>query len=273
MKNCNQILFIGDIALDIYPDKTLVGGCSLNGAVNASYIIKRDRLNGEVLLAGPTVYDSQTIDSYLKLFNLNRVNFLRSGEVPRQFIKIKTNGEKDFYKYEVGVLKNFMLQNSEKEFLQSYKGIVVMPCYEQAFSFNREVLSNLKDAYIVLDLFDLHDFNKDLNQANEFIQQADMISVGLDTNETELIHQLLCHEKELLITLGENGSIFSSQGEAFKCESRPVKHVVDSTGAGDTYLSTFLVHRINGRSIESSMQAASIRAAEVVQQIGCMIPE
>lgn len=273
MKNYNQILFIGDIALDIYPDKTLVGGCSLNGAVNASYIIKSNSLEGEIKLAGPTIDDSKTIDLYLKRFNIKRINFLRSGKVPKQFIKIKDNGEKDFYKYEEGLLRDFQLKDSEKKTLQGYKGIIVMPCYRQALSFNREVLKNLKDAYIVLDLFDLKDFNKDLNQASEFIKQADMINVGLDLNESELISQIQALDKDILITLGENGSIFSSQGEMYKCECRPVEHVIDSTGAGDTYLSTFLVNRMNGSSIEQSMQAASIRASEVVKQIGCMIPD
>lgn len=71
----------------------------------------------------------------------------------------------------------------------------------------------------------------------------------------------------VLITLGEEGSVFVGDGVFYKAEARRVK-AVDTTGAGDTYIGAFVTRLSEGASVEQAMDFASAASAITVTRRG-----
>ena len=63
--------------------------------------------------------------------------------------------------------------------------------------------------------------------------------------------------KEVLLTLGDKGSLIYADGEFYKIPALPPKDLVDATGCGDTYMAGYLYKRAHG----ASYQEAGIFAA------------
>lgn len=73
----------------------------------------------------------------------------------------------------------------------------------------------------------------------------------------------------LVVTHGANGSTLMRQGETSHVDAVEVPHVVDSTGAGDSFAGSFLNFWLTqGLSQVESMREASKIAAETVAHIG-----
>ncbi|ULL16437.1 hypothetical protein DVH26_19525 [Paenibacillus sp. H1-7] len=74
--------------------------------------------------------------------------------------------------------------------------------------------------------------------------------------------------KEVIITLGEKGSLYMNhQEEAVFTSAYPVQ-VVDTTGAGDTFIGSFIVARQQGMTVKDALQRASAASAIAVSRAG-----
>jgi len=80
--------------------------------------------------------------------------------------------------------------------------------------------------------------------------------------------------KEVLVTLGQRGSILFDQNQKMVHQSSfNVDNVVDTTGAGDCFRAGFAVARYHaGRDTQKSMQYGAAAAALLVQNKGAMTP-
>jgi ribokinase len=72
---------------------------------------------------------------------------------------------------------------------------------------------------------------------------------------------------EVLITLGEQGSIYISNSESYKQKAQPVC-AVDTTAAGDTFTGYFLAGKVKRDTIPDTMKKASIASAISVTKQG-----
>ena len=73
-----------------------------------------------------------------------------------------------------------------------------------------------------------------------------------------------CHDlgTEIVgITLGARGAVFSRCGERYRQESIPSVHVVDTMGAGDSFIAGFLLRYAESQSITEALVFASEKAA------------
>ncbi len=75
---------------------------------------------------------------------------------------------------------------------------------------------------------------------------------------------------EMLITRGSKGAEFHSDGEVFRQDAFLVD-AVDTTGAGDTFLGSFLAHYCNGLPIAQSLRYASAASALQVTRPGAAV--
>ena len=74
--------------------------------------------------------------------------------------------------------------------------------------------------------------------------------------------------REVVITCGKRGSFYHNGATLFSAGSVPVS-VVDTCGAGDSFISTFLVSRFfEGLSEEASLQRSALRAAQTCTHLG-----
>lgn len=73
--------------------------------------------------------------------------------------------------------------------------------------------------------------------------------------------------KNVIIKAGSDGAYFKNRDEALSCGCYKVP-VVDTTGAGDAFVSGFLSARERGFSPEQCMEFATACSAQVIQQVG-----
>lgn len=94
------------------------------------------------------------------------------------------------------------------------------------------------------------------------------VEKAVDYEPPELLAHLDKMGPEIsVITLSGLGSVAISNGEYFT--QRPVAaHVVDTTGAGDSFGSTFTAGLMMGYEIQDSLKLASINSASVISQYG-----
>ena len=75
---------------------------------------------------------------------------------------------------------------------------------------------------------------------------------------------------QVVLTLGENGSIYQDSKKIIKTDSTRVE-VVDTTAAGDTFIGYFITELCHGSAIEQCMEVASLAAAKCIQRAGASI--
>ncbi|HEV2594423.1 MAG TPA: adenosine kinase [Sphingomicrobium sp.] len=72
----------------------------------------------------------------------------------------------------------------------------------------------------------------------------------------------------LVITRGAEGALAVEVGERVHNPAAFVKHVVDTTGAGDLFAAGFLAARCRGRPLKACLETGALAAAEVISHFG-----
>ena len=84
----------------------------------------------------------------------------------------------------------------------------------------------------------------------------------------EVMAGLRRHYREVALTLGEDGVLFSGPGSELLHIAAERVAVEDTTGAGDAFTGTFLARRLSGDAPEVSLRAGLAAAARVVTAAG-----
>ena len=74
----------------------------------------------------------------------------------------------------------------------------------------------------------------------------------------------------MVLTLGEQGSLYLSAEESWQQPAIPVK-AVDTTAAGDTFTGYFLQAVLDGQPVEKALERASFAAAVAVSRDGAAV--
>ena len=95
-----------------------------------------------------------------------------------------------------------------------------------------------------------------------------------DPHETpdELIHSLdrRLDIGQIILTIGAAGALYLSEGSITQIDAVPVPHVVDTTGAGDTFVGYFVAGLAADLSAEEALARAAAAAAHSVTRAGAM---
>jgi len=125
--------------------------------------------------------------------------------------------------------------------------------------------SNAKEAQVQFELA-LQKSDLSLPGVDDFEQLFGMITAE-EVNE-------YCQQfgvNELVIKNGEQGILVVANGETSKFAITPVKNVVDTTSAGDSFNGVYLGARIKGFSVSDSIALASKAAGFVIQHKGAIV--
>ena len=68
----------------------------------------------------------------------------------------------------------------------------------------------------------------------------------------------------MVATFGKNGSLAYDGSKFYRGDIVPVKEVVNTVGAGDSYFAGFISGLIDGRPVAECMQIGAQRAAKVI---------
>lgn len=94
-------------------------------------------------------------------------------------------------------------------------------------------------------------------------------TVVVNEVEAEFLSDFIknCPNKEIIITLGSNGLLYSNKDHIINLDSYPAD-VVDTTAAGDTFIGYFLAARNSHLDIRESLKMGLKAAAKSVSQLG-----
>lgn len=111
----------------------------------------------------------------------------------------------------------------------------------------------------------------------DLLGQADLLfanepeALGLSGEATldGAVASLLRACPNVVVTLGAKGCLVASRdGQRVELPAAPVQHVVDTTGAGDSFAAGYLYGLVNGLGAETSAAIGATVAAEVVSHLG-----
>ena len=187
-----------------------------------------------------------------------------------QYIEVEPDGEKDFVRYDEGVLRYFQLGGGDMDVIAA-SDLRVVPVFQQIYGFFDKVMAIDTSGLTVVDFADFEK-RPDISLLDKYIDAIDIAFFGLSSEDEDLIDLLEQKAEErkklFVITLGADGSIAFYGDDSFSCTAIPVDTVMDTTGAGDAFAAGFLSQYCYGRNIKASLNKGAALAADIIQQVG-----
>lgn len=276
MKRNPKIAFIGDLTVDKYKNqKTMrLGGSSLTAAVWSG------RLGAQTSVIAAVGNDAAgaRYRTFLKKSHINDTHVHRlPGKTSSIEIYTDVQGERSYGKWNPGVLAKFHLRPSDYTYVMR-QDIAVLIVYDRTMHMLRELSSYFRThgqstlPLRAVDFGDMTQFDSDSAFVEQYIDAFDILFFGLlaDTDES-LINALrnlaAAYRKCVVITLGAVGSVAFHGSNAYTQIATSVP-VVDTTGAGDAFLSGFLVEYFRSQAIRKSLGAGAELASESITKFG-----
>lgn len=262
---------IGDAGIDVYPnlEKTFPGGTALNVAVHA----KRAGANSSIITALGTDDDGT---KSLRALEENAVNTTFVERLPGETSRVEANLDEDgkpvFDNWRVGVMKDFHLNKKHEEFLAT-QSVATAILYEPIRHLFEEFASmDLPNTIKVGDFSSLSSlYTTGVENLESLAPCFNLVAVSIDDQENEQLRRLAnLSTKYNIITLalqGINGSTVFHNNKTFHKQSKQIK-VIDTAGAGDTYLAYFLVTYLETNNIPFAMEKATEEAGKTIGQMG-----
>ena len=126
------------------------------------------------------------------------------------------------------------------------------------------------DAYTVRDQLDFSVYRSAFEQFDYFFPNDEeaMRYTGTDSPEAACRVLRSWGVKNVVMKLGKDGCLFSSEQESFRQAAFPIEHVVDTTGCGDHFMAGFLSALLEGLPARECCRRASASAAICTQSMG-----
>ena len=250
-----------------------IGGKGLNQSVGIS------KAGQNIYHAGIINKDDTFILDKLKKWNINCENILLSNNpTGHAIIQVDKKGENSIIihgganhdiniKFIKSVLSKFdsgdilVLQNeinNIKEIIDRAHHKKMKIVFNPA-PFNNEILS--------------YDLNKISILILNYTEAKNLSGQNTPTKILDFLNKKY-KETEIILTLGNKGSIYSYNGNMIKIDAKKIK-TIDSTGAGDTFIGYYVASIAKGLNTEESLKRANKAAAISTTKLGAAesIPE
>lgn len=269
-----KVVCVGDCGVDQYLplEKFYPGGITANFTKQARRCFEK---SDEIHIISAIGNDGGAAELAFNSINLPDIEChidRYAGKTPVQYIGIKENGEKDFIKYEEGILKNFKL-NEEQIKLIHDADLIMTPVYEQIHNIFNLIMPLPKTGIVAVDFSDFAQ-HPDFSLLHSHLDHIDIAFFGLDQKHQALIKQIEHIAKKsrklMIVTLGEHGSIAFTGDERLLCPAIKVDKIIDTTGAGDAFAAGFLASYMHHHSIEKALKAGAKIAAKTIQHVGAV---
>lgn len=136
-------------------------------------------------------------------------------------------------------------------------------CHSSCYSGIEPELALLSRATAISFDFSTRHEAEYINQVAPHLQYAFFSGSGLTLDQLEEIIET-CHSHGVNvvgITMGSEGALFSKRGERFLQRIKPVPNVVDTMGAGDSFIAGFLTRYVDGAPMTQALDFAAEKAA------------
>ena len=248
-----KIASIGDCCVDVYPKekKYFLGGTAFNRAV---YLAKNGTQTSLVSAVGTDNWGQKYLAACKKLkINTDYLTVL-PGTTSHVNITLNQNQQPDFSAWDLGVLKNFaptLPKNQDAviaTYLKPIKPLATLP----------------SGPFRVVDFCGGSIYSPQLSIIKQLLPRLDLVVRSAAAVELPALKQLAkSSNKIVLVTLGKNGSILFSGQKEYHQPAISAK-TSDTTGAGDVYISSFVLNYLKTKNIPQSMRLAAQAAAAAI---------
>lgn len=264
-----RITGAGDCGVDRYVDLgwDRPGGITLNFAVNMRRASPASDQVGVITALG-TDPEAQIVRQAIETFGLESCAVELAGATSIQYIDRRPSGEKVFVRYEAGVLGEHRVGPAERELISRSDLLMAVSCSQ---------IDGLFDSVIAcpspgLRAVDFGDLDGGLGLVERYLDRFHVGFFGLGAADGQVIAGLERIARQsgrlLVVTLGADGSLAFDADQRIACPAVPVRHLIDTTGAGDAFAAGFLVEYCRSRRTRESMLSGAACAAEAVQLLG-----
>jgi len=261
-----RLLAVGDNCIDDYSElgRRFPGGNALNVAVYAHRIagIESDYVG----VMGDDEAGDFMVDQ-MRREGLRTDGVIRlHGDSAVSTILIR-DGDRVFAKYVEGVQKDAKFPSNLLPKLRTYDLV-----HYSVWGFGRGHIPWVKKGGRPLLSFD---FSNQLQHAAlevlphldySFFSGKELITKGVDPEEK--LKEFKAKTPGLVVmTMGEHGSLVYDGKKFYRGKAKPVE-VVDTLGAGDSYIAAFLCARLKGASISEAIELGHVAATETCKRLG-----
>jgi len=260
-----SLLAIGDNCVDFYRELgvSFPGGNALNVAVYSS------RISGIKAGYVGVVGTDERGDFILSQMRENGISteYVRriTGKTAVTTISVR-GGDRFFDDYVEGVQEGATFPREELDFIGGFDAV-----HYTVWGFGREHIPEMKERGPLLSC----DFSSELVSPSmeimpyldySFFSGRQLIDGGGEPRR--VIEELGARTRGVVVmTLGENGSLAFDGDRTYRGEAVPVK-VVDTLGAGDAFIASFLCSRLKGMGIQRSLAEGHVAASEICGRLG-----
>lgn len=254
-----RVVTVGDNCIDDYEELgiTCPTGNSVNVAVHLS------RLAVPVSLVSVTGDDDNgdQMLSFLKKHNIN-LSFFKQKQGNTAITKMALKGtERIHTKYFEGVLENFKLNQNDMEFIAEHDLV-----HTSFWGKINHQLPLIKQTGVQI----VYDFSVKLENAEvkAILPNVDYAFFSYHQKDAYIeaymkdVHQL--GPRTVIVTLGEKGSIAYDGNRFYEVDIVRVP-VVNTVGAGDSFIAGYIHGLVNGKNIQECLQSGANIASKVVQ--------
>ena len=266
-----DVVCVGDCGVDLY----LPSGDRRFGGITANFArhARREFRPDDIVRIISCIGDDAGADLVLSSLENSGIDCHLTrlpGRTPVQTIEIKADGEKDFVRYDEGVLGDFRFGTAEIDLIGS-SDLLVAPVYLQIVGLFDELMDIDTKGRVSIDFADFLEF-PDFELLERHLDRIDIGFFGLTADDAEMIDRIRGfadrRNKTFVVTLGASGSMAFAGARQFEQSAVQVHQVVDTTGAGDAYAAGFLSRYCHGAGIEASMARGAALAATVIAETG-----
>ena len=265
-----KLAVFGSLCADVYTDgkrqTAYCGGGPLNMAVQAAKCGVSVFCTGAV---GTDAYGAR-ICSVMREKGVDD-RFVVHMEGKTAVSEVYLHGEERILgEYDPGVLAQFHL--SEEDMRRIAEAEI---CVTDLWGMQEDALAKLKE-YGACIAFDAADRPRD-PVSQKAIPSADILFFSDDREEAEVIEEMRRIRTQgvpLVIAMrGTAGSLAMDENGMYRCGIVPAGRVIDTLGAGDSYIGGFLASYMNGETIEACMRNGAACASSVLGFHGAFAQE
>lgn len=250
-----RVAVVGDNCIDVYIDgspRSAVGGNSLNVAVGLTRQGVQTAYIGEV---GDDADGRRVLAAAIEAgVGVERVHVVQ-GATWTAFIKLAAGGAAYVDHEDPGACGPYVARMDELDFLAGFDHV-----HMANLAATGHLIRDLRTRGVSTS----YDFGKSSDFAAQDVPGIVFASCDGDQARERGTQMALearrCGADLAVVTLGAGGSI-ALEGDRQHWEPAKPIEPVDTLGAGDSYIATFLARRLAGESIEGAMRAASDAAS------------
>lgn len=257
-----KIATVGDNCMDVYENlgEAFPGGNPVNVAVYFNRLDENASYTGAV---GTDHYGTLMKKSLMeKRVDVSHVQVLEGSTAITQVTL--TDGERIFGEYREGVLPEFQLREDDYTFIGNHDLM-----HTGLWGMMEDHLARIQEMGVPVSF----DFATKLEDPviEKAIEHVDYAFFAYDEDD-DMIREYMkkIHARGpsmVVVTLGENGSI-AYDGNRFYKQGIISVEVVDTMGAGDSFIAGFMKGILEERTIQASMELGAWNASETLKYTG-----